>query len=114
MIEFDPGHGYNDGGGMSDMQKTVFWIFGTLDEFRSLGLLNLAGDSPLKDQEQRKRYRKLRDSGFKPGISDVAKVLRKYSIEGIQSGLLAQFQRVIVDGMKAFKQSIIASRHASE
>jgi hypothetical protein len=112
MSGYDLGHGYVDSGDPSDEQKVVFWVFGTLDEFQSLGLLDVAGDSPLKDHEQRKRYRKLRDSGFKPPISDVAKVLRKYSIEGIQSGLLAKFQRVIAEGMKAFKQNITASKRA--
>ena len=100
-MEFDLGHGYEDSQPpMDDEMRLTFWVFGALDEFRALGLLDLAGDSPLADRAQRKLYRKIRDSGYKPeGISAVAVVLRKYSIEGAKSGILALFQQVIDKGM---------------
>lgn len=113
-MEFDLGHGYQDSQGEpTDDMKALLWVFGTLDELMALGLLEVAGDSPLKDREQRKTYRKLRDTGFKPGITDVARILRKYSAEIAQPAFLRLFQLVIDKGIKEFKKEVQAQKAAA-
>jgi len=110
-MEFDPGHGYQDSHGEpTEDAKALLWVFGTLDELKAIGLLDVAGDSPLKDREQRKLYRKIRDSSFKPGIQDVARILRKYSIEAARPEFLRLFQLVIDNGIKAFKKEVQAQK----
>jgi len=106
-MKFDLGHGYEDAAAFvvpEGMQATL-WVFGVLDEFKSLGLVDIAGDSPLEDHEQRLVYRKLRNSGYKPGISEVAAVMRCYSVEMASPQFLRLFQEVIDGGMTDFKRS---------
>jgi hypothetical protein len=106
-MEFDLGHGYQDSHGEeAEEVKALLWVFGTLDELKTLGLLDVAGDSPLKDRAQRKRYREIRDSGFAPGIADVSRILRKYSAEIAQPAFLRLFQLVITHGIRKFKQEV--------
>ena len=110
-MEFDLGHGYQDSEGEpTDDVKALLWVFGTMDELKSIGLLDVAGDSPLKNRDERKRYRAIRDSGFKPGIQDVARILRKYAIEAAAPQFLRLFQLVIDNGIKAFKKEVQAQK----
>ena len=105
-MEFDLGHGYEDASTflVPEEMRSTLWVFGVLDEFMALGLVDVAGDSPLRDREQRLVYRKLRDSGYAPGISEVAAVMRRYSVEMASPQFLRLFQEVIDKGMPAFKR----------
>ena len=111
-MEFDLGHGYSDplGDSLSDEGKINLWVFGTMDEFMTLGLVEVAGDSPLADREQRRLYRELRDSGYKPGVAEVSACLRKYMIELATPEFLGLFQTVIANGIAALKQKVADER----
>ena len=112
-MEFDAGHGYEDAMPVPDEAKPMLWVFGVLDEFMGIGLVEIAGDSPMPDRESRLLYRKLRDSGYKPGISEVSMILRRHMIELATPEFLTLFQSVIKDGMQAVKDEV-AKRKAEE
>lgn len=103
-MEFDLGHGYQDA--VPEDSKLALWVFGVLDEFSAIGLVEVAGDSPLPNRESRALYRRLRDSGYKPGIAEVSVILRKHMIELATPEFLQLFQTVINDGMQAVKDEV--------
>lgn len=105
-MEFDAGHGYEDTLQVPDEHKPALWVFGVLDEFKGIGLVEIAGDSPMPDQKNRLLYRRLRDSGYKPGIAEVSQILRTYMIELATPEFLHLFQTVIHGGMAAVKEEV--------
>lgn len=100
-MKFDPGHGYQNDDHLAALDeegKVMLWVFGALDELASLGIVEIAGDRPLRDRESRRSYRHLKAAGYQPTMKQVAGVLRKYVAEMLSEDTLALFRGILDKG----------------
>jgi hypothetical protein len=95
VTEFDPGHDYEDCFPDQGINKPALWTMGVIEELQTLGMVDLAGDSPLANREQRKLYRQLKVNGYKPTFDEVRAVWRSCMVEELMPSLALLINTII-------------------
>lgn len=83
--------------------KVTLYVMGALDELVTLGIVDLAGDIPLKDREQRRDYRLMKAEGYTPAMAEVTEVLRGCMAEAVTPELLRLFRGIVEEGWDSVK-----------
>lgn len=108
---------YDDGYGdeqPASPNPLLLYVMGAIDELRAIGIIEeIAGDKPLTNHKERKRYRALKKSGYKPTLEEVERTLSRCVCADDQQSFRVLFQGIIEKGWDEIKR-IHAENKASD
>ena len=57
--------------------RHILYVMGAIDEFRATGIIQIDGDEPFTNRQDRLDYRLLKKTGYKPSMKQVDEVLTR-------------------------------------